>query len=76
MVAARLEREMRGSMDALMAAEMLFGMIRSVALYRKDSDRVEDLAHLVATVFLRGVAPSRGLQPSTRVSSMRRLATR
>jgi AcrR family transcriptional regulator len=75
-VTARLEREMRGSMDARMAAEMLFGMIRSVCLYRKDSDRVEDLARLVTTVFLRGVAPAPRLQPSTRVPSVRRPATR
>jgi AcrR family transcriptional regulator len=76
MVARRLEREMRGSVDARMAAEMLFGMIRSVCLYRKDSDRVEDLARLVTTVFLRGVVPSPSVRPSARVAAMRRLAAR
>jgi AcrR family transcriptional regulator len=76
MVAKRLAREIRGSMDAAMAAEMLFGMIRSVCLYRKDSDRIEDLARLVTRVFLRGIAPSRSAQPSARVASVRRLETR
>jgi AcrR family transcriptional regulator len=73
MVAARLAREVRGSMDARMAAEMLFGMIRSVCLYRNDSDRIEDLARLVTAVFLRGVGRP---QPASRVPSMRRVAAR
>jgi hypothetical protein len=59
-----------------MATEMLFGMIRSVSLYRKDSDRLEDLARLVTTVFLRGISAACASQPTSRVPSMRRLATR
>jgi AcrR family transcriptional regulator len=76
MVARRLARELRGSTDAQMATEMLFGMIRSVCLYRKDSDRIEDLTRLVTTVFLRGIGASRAAHSSSRVPSMRRLATR
>lgn len=76
MVAGRLGREIRGSIDPQMAAEMFFGMIRSVSLYRKDSDRIEDLARLVTNVFLRGIASPRAAQPSTRGPSIRRLATR
>jgi hypothetical protein len=51
-------------------------MIRSVCLYRKDSDRIEDLTRLVTTVFLRGIGASRAAHSSSRVPSMRRLATR
>lgn len=76
MVAARLEREMGGSVDARLAAEMLFGMIRSVCLYRQDSDRVEDLTQLVTTVFLRGVGPLRGVRTTSKTAAARRLAAR
>ena len=41
--------------DPRLAAEMLFGMIRSVCLYRDDSAHIDDLARLVARVFLGGV---------------------
>lgn len=43
------------SVDSRLAVEMLFGMIRSVCLYRDDSARIDQLARLVATVFLSGV---------------------
>jgi AcrR family transcriptional regulator len=38
-----------------LAVEVLFGMIRSVCLYRADSDRPEELTRLVTAIFLRGV---------------------
>ena len=41
--------------DPRLAAEMLFGMIRSVCLYRDDSAHIDDLARLVARIFLGGV---------------------
>ena len=41
--------------DPRLPVEMLFGMLRSVCLYRDESARIEDLARLVATVFLNGV---------------------
>jgi len=41
--------------DPRLAVEMLFGMIRSVCLYRDESARIDDLAHVVARVFLSGV---------------------
>jgi AcrR family transcriptional regulator len=75
MVAQTVSREVeklgRNGVDARLAVEMLFGMLRSVCLYRRDDDRVEDLAALVSGVFLHGVVgePSaldefRGLQAS------------
>ena len=42
--------------NARLAVEMLFGMIRGVCVYRAESDRPEDLTRLVTTIFLRGVA--------------------
>lgn len=59
LVSDRLGRETRQNavvgVNPRLAAEMLFGMIRSVCLYREETDRVEDLARLVTAVFLRGV---------------------
>lgn len=60
LVAQRIAPEIRGNgvqIDPRLAVEMLFGMIRSVCLYRDDSDRLDDLAHLVTRVFLGGVGP-------------------
>ena len=42
--------------NARLAVEVLFGMIRGVCVYRAESDRPEDLTRLVTTIFLRGVA--------------------
>ena len=44
-----------GRTNGRLAAEVLFGMIRGVCIYRSDSDRPEDLTRLVTAVFLRGV---------------------
>jgi AcrR family transcriptional regulator len=59
-VAQRLAGELRGGIEPRMAVEMLFGMIRSVCLYRDESDRIEDLAQLVTRVFLNGVRDAHG----------------
>ena len=42
-------------MNARLAVEGLFGMIRGVCVYRADSDRPEELTRLVTALFLRGV---------------------
>lgn len=44
-----------GSLNARLAVEVLFGMIRAACLYRLDSDRPEDLTRLVTAIFLRGL---------------------
>lgn len=58
LVAARLAQELkrRGvrSGNTRLAVEMLFGMIRSVCLYRRETDRIEDLTRQVTNVFLNG----------------------
>lgn len=41
--------------NARLAVEVLFGMIRGVCVYRADSDRPEELTRLVTAIFLRGV---------------------
>jgi len=41
--------------NARLAVEVLLGMIRSVCVYRADSDRPEDVTRLVTAIFLRGV---------------------
>jgi AcrR family transcriptional regulator len=45
-----------GRVNARLAVELLFGMIRGVCVYRAESDRPEDLTRLVTAIFLRGVA--------------------
>jgi AcrR family transcriptional regulator len=59
MVRRVLERAItRGEIAAVntrLAVEVLFGMIRSVCLYRAEGDRPEDLTRLVTTIFLRGL---------------------
>jgi len=44
-----------GRFNARLAVEVLFGMIRSVCVYRAESDRPEELTRLVTAIFLRGV---------------------
>jgi len=41
--------------NARLAVEVLFGMIRGVCVYRADNDRPEDVTRLVTSIFLRGV---------------------
>jgi AcrR family transcriptional regulator len=53
--------------DRRLAVEMLLGMIRSVCLYRDESARIDDLAKLVARVFLSGVCAAPG-QPRSKAS--------
>jgi AcrR family transcriptional regulator len=44
-----------GRLNARLGVEILFGMIRSVCVYRAESDRPEELTRLVTGIFLRGV---------------------
>lgn len=80
MVAERISSELNGNgargVNARLAAEMLFGMIRSVCLYRDESDRIDDLARLVRVVFLHGVAPNLPVPRPARAPLMRRAASK
>jgi AcrR family transcriptional regulator len=77
LVAARLAEEMKrrgvAGLDARLAVEMLFGMIRSVCMYRGESDRIDDLTRQVTQVFLRGVLPAEREGPRQRAAAPRRL---
>jgi TetR/AcrR family fatty acid metabolism transcriptional regulator len=42
--------------NARLAVEVLFGMIRGVCVYRAEADRPEELTRLVTSIFLRGIA--------------------
>ena len=56
MIGERMAREFGNeAVDPRMAVEMLFGMIRSVCLYRDESAELDELARLVTRVFLTGV---------------------
>jgi AcrR family transcriptional regulator len=44
-----------GRINARLAVEALFGMIRGVCVYRTESDRPEELTRLVTALFMRGV---------------------
>jgi hypothetical protein len=65
LIARRLAKETgrraSGRINYRLAVEMLFGMIRTVCLYRDESDRRDDLARLVTRVFLTGVGSPDGL---------------
>jgi len=53
--------------NARLAVEVLFGMIRGVCVYRAESDRPEDLSRLVTAIFLRGIiGEARGAQDDPR----------
>ncbi len=53
--------------NARLAVEVLFGMIRGVCVYRAESDRPDDLSRLVTAIFLRGVVgDARGTQDRPR----------
>lgn len=55
-IGARIAAELgRTRIEPRLAVEMLFGMIRSVCLYRDDRARPDQLARLVTRTFLRGV---------------------
>jgi AcrR family transcriptional regulator len=42
-------------LDARLAVEILFGMVRAACLYRNESDRPEELTRQVTSIFLRGL---------------------
>jgi AcrR family transcriptional regulator len=64
-VGQRLAAELGDNgIDLRLAVEMLLGMIRSVCLYRDESARIDDLAKLVARVFLSGVRGAQGQRRS------------
>lgn len=77
-VVARLEDQIGDKrLEPRLAVEMLFGMIRSVCLYRDEAARLEDLARLVTKVFLDGIrAPAgrRALRPRPVVERRRAAA--
>jgi hypothetical protein len=55
-IGARIAAELgRTKIEPRLAVEMLFGMIRSVCLYRDDRAKPEQLARLVTRTFLSGV---------------------
>jgi AcrR family transcriptional regulator len=74
-VGRRLAAELgHDGIDARLAVEMFFGMLRAVCLYRDESDRVEDLARLVTKVFLNGVRAASRPQAGRRPPVQRRRA--
>lgn len=73
-VGQRLTAELGGDVDPRLAVEMLLGMIRSVCLYRDESARIDDLARLVARVFLNGVRDAQGLRMPPPLPAERRRA--
>ena len=71
-VGRRLAEELGDdAIDPRLAVEMLFGMLRSVCLYRDESARIDDLARLVTKVFLDGVRSSARVRSVRRVRSLR-----
>ncbi|MFN8640396.1 MAG: TetR/AcrR family transcriptional regulator [Candidatus Binatia bacterium] len=69
-VGARIAAELgRSRTDPRLAVEMLFGMIRSVCLYRDSRAKPEQLARLVTRTFLSGIrsaAPVAAVAPARR----------
>jgi AcrR family transcriptional regulator len=64
-VGQRLAAELGADgIDIRLAVEMLFGMIRSVCLYRDESARIDDLARLVTRVFMNGVRAATSARPA------------
>lgn len=59
LVAQRLEQAASageiGGVNARLAVEALFGMIRGVCVYRADGDRPTELTEVVTEIFLRGL---------------------
>lgn len=66
MVARRLDQAAAAGrihrVDARLAVEALFGMIRGVCVYRAENDRPADITRLVTDIFLRGLGE--GADPS------------
>ena len=60
------------SLNARLAVEALFGMIRAACLYRAESDRPEELTRLVTTIFLRGLMGDAHV-PAERVRTLQML---
>ncbi|MFI5395570.1 MAG: TetR/AcrR family transcriptional regulator [Candidatus Binatia bacterium] len=56
--------------NARLAVEVLFGMIRAACLYRTDGDRPDDLTGLVTTIFLQGLIGDAGA-PAERTRSLK-----
>ena len=50
--------------NARLAVEVLFGMIRAVCVYRAESDRPEELTRLVTALFLHGLIGDTGAAPN------------
>ena len=76
LMACRLEQAAaRGEITAVnarLAVEALFGMIRGVCVYRAERDRPRELTQLVADIFLRGLVKAEGSsQPTTRLKVVR-----
>jgi AcrR family transcriptional regulator len=71
-VGQRLAAELGDGVDPRIAVEMLLGMIRSVCLYRDESARIDDLARLVARVFLSGVRATQPPAERRRVAAGKR----
>jgi len=67
--ALALQRELPhgalGRTHARTAVEMLFGMIRSVCLYRQPDDTVAALSRLITQTFLHGIASAPAAQGAT-----------
>jgi hypothetical protein len=83
MVSRVLQRELpratRGRSNPRLAVEMLFGMVRSICLYRGPRDTLDSLSRLITDTFLNGVASTAGprlaaerRQPSLRVVTRNR----
>ena len=55
-----------GRLNARLAVEALFGMIRGVSVYRTESDRREELTQLITSIFLHGVSGEARLEADRR----------
>ncbi|HVM95096.1 MAG TPA: TetR/AcrR family transcriptional regulator [Candidatus Acidoferrales bacterium] len=75
MVQRRIERAgPRGGVNHVntrLAVEALFGMIRSLCVYRADSDRPEELTRLATHIFLRGLGAATAEGRSRRARTFR-----
>jgi TetR/AcrR family fatty acid metabolism transcriptional regulator len=73
MVARRLDQAVAAGeinrVDARLAVEALFGMIRGVCVYRGENDRPEEITRLVTDIFLRGLGE--GADPSASTGKLK-----
>ena len=60
-------------LNTRLAVEAFFGMIRAACLYRAESDRPDELARLITTIFLRGVTAN-GRAPAERARPLKAVA--